>query len=1106
MLALKSKKLILSISFFGLFITGTFSQVAGDFRSIATGNFNLNTTWETYNGSAWVAAVAAPTAASGTITIQSPFTVSVSAILANSATIVINAGGTLRTLIGIAFTNNVAGIVTNNGTIINSASGATASIINNGTINNNLTVTNNGIFTNNLTFNNNAAGITTQVGAGAFTNAAAGTITNLGTITINATRTITNNGIIINSATITPTGTLTHGAGSFYRHSFSSAVAPNGTIPASTWNATSTCEILSCGNSGSAPTGLGQAFGHFIWNNTTQPIDVNFLGAMSMPTTGNFTLSSTNGFNISLVSTAAGGATSIGGNFSITNGNITIIKVNNINKTNQLSITGTYSQSGGTMTIANCTGSLAGNTANGTLTIGSTSTISGGTLNVNTSSWVGAGGNGTLSSGLITLSGTGVLNGCSSSALLSSGVAGTITATAGVTVNAGGTLNLNSSTTTGTGGLSILNSGGAFLIAGGTVNLASGAAVASTGCTGTLNVNTGGFTISSGTLNLCSSATTTGGGNGLLNVSSGNFVHSGGTVSKTGINSGTITINGSTAQTIRSGGFSVGNSITFNLSQNTAAAGATTINTGFIIASGTTFNINDNNFNTTDFTPGMAITNNGAVNVNASAELDMGTFVMSGTGSFSTNTGALLITKHATGISITGGLGCIQVTGTKTFAADGDYTYNGTTSQDTGDGLPATLNGGILTINNSTTITTGGVTLTRATTILEGVSTTGSLVLTQGRFITTLTNLITIGDDATCAASGITRFVDGPIKKIGDDVFIYPTGDLYTATGGIATVKWARIEITAPATTADEFTAEYHKLNDPCDVNQAVSNTNGAGINHVSYKEYWDLTRVAGASSPDVKLYWENGSIATSLGSGISSIAAADLHVAECIASTWTDKGAGATTGIAAGPGTIRSITATTWTTGTIMPFTFAAPNSFNPLPVELLSFDGIASDNGNQLNWSTATETNNDYFDLERSSTGIDFVSIVKINGSNNSTSIKNYEYLDTKPISGLNYYRLKQVDFDGNYSYSNIISIENNFSQTASLQLFPNPCQDLITIVSTEEYTSLIIYNILGAIVYSSNSNQGLIQFHPLSDGIYVVKATTLSGKEISSRFIKN
>lgn len=1040
-----SKKSLLGICFLGLFISSSYSQVLNDYRTKASGLWSdFATVWERHNGTTWVAATFAPSAASA---------VNISVLSSHTVTV---AGATTADQLTIA----------NGGVII---------------VNPAITFT-------------IAAGTGTDL-----TVASGGTLTINGTLTLNLSTASTNSGTLINSGTITTVGILTHSATGIYRHNFSSAAGVVGVIPTSTWNALSTCEILACGNTGIGPTGLNQAFGHFIWNNSTQPSDISFLGTMSIPTTGNFTLSNTNGFNIILVSTAAGGATSIGGNFTISNGNITIIKVNNVNKTNQLSITGTYTQTGGTMTVANCIGSLAGNTANGTLTIGGVSTISGGILNVNNSSWVGAGGNGTISAGgLITLSGTGVINGCSSSALASTGVAGTIT-TAGITVNAGGIFNVNNSSTTGGGGSTIVNSSGLVTVSGGTINLASGGAVATNGCNGTINANLG-FTISSGTLNLSSSSTSSGGGNGTLNVSASNFTHSGGTISKTGLNSGTININGSTAQTVRSSGFSPGDAINFNISQNTASTGTTTINTILTIANGTTFNINDNSTNTIDFTANIAITNNGIINLNTNAELDMGLLVMSGTGNFTSNTNSLLITKHATGISSSPGLGSIQVTGTKSFASDGNYTYNGTLSQVTGDGLPNLLNGGILTINNTSAVTTAGVTLSRATTIVEGASTTGSLVLTLGRFITTSTNLITLGDDVTAIGGAINRFVDGPIKKIGDDAFIFPTGDVYTNSVPALAAKWARIEIAAPTSITDAFTAEYHKENDPHNF-QVVGLVNGPGIDHVSHKEYWDLTRDAGTSTPHVKLYWADGSVGTSIGSAISSTT--DLRIAEYYSGQWNNKGAGALTGTTAS-GTLFTSIIPDFTTGSIMNFTFSSALGVNPLPVELLSFTGTPVMNGNQLDWTTATETNNDYFNLERSNNGIEFTQIATIDGNGNSNSIKNYKFLDSNPSNGFNYYRLKQTDYNGYYFYSNIISIEN--ANSATVLVYPNPSKDIVTIDISENFESLRIYNMLGEVVYENVSSQTKFQFNPIADGIYVIKGITTEGKEITTRFIKN
>lgn len=111
-------------------------------------------------------------------------------------------------------------------------------------------------------------------------------------------------------------------------------------------------------------------------------------------------------------------------------------------------------------------------------------------------------------------------------------------------------------------------------------------------------------------------------------------------------------------------------------------------------------------------------------------------------------------------------------------------------------------------------------------------------------------------------------------------------------------------------------------------------------------------------------------------------------------------------------------------------------------LPVELLNFDGILTDNGIELLWSTASELNNNYFELERSTDGIAFEVIGKIQGNGTVTEIMNYSYLDKKPYFGVSYYRLVQIDYDGNYKMYNPIALDNNQYRTGiELSLYPNP-----------------------------------------------------------------
>lgn len=97
------------------------------------------------------------------------------------------------------------------------------------------------------------------------------------------------------------------------------------------------------------------------------------------------------------------------------------------------------------------------------------------------------------------------------------------------------------------------------------------------------------------------------------------------------------------------------------------------------------------------------------------------------------------------------------------------------------------------------------------------------------------------------------------------------------------------------------------------------------------------------------------------------------------------------------------------------------------PLPIELIEFNVIQEDCINQICWITLSEFNNDYFELEKSLNGIDFKTIVKLKGTTNSINKIKYLSYD-KDIQNLSYYRLKQVDLDGKFTYSNIISQDYN------------------------------------------------------------------------------
>lgn len=160
-------------------------------------------------------------------------------------------------------------------------------------------------------------------------------------------------------------------------------------------------------------------------------------------------------------------------------------------------------------------------------------------------------------------------------------------------------------------------------------------------------------------------------------------------------------------------------------------------------------------------------------------------------------------------------------------------------------------------------------------------------------------------------------------------------------------------------------------------------------------------------------------------------------------------------------------------------------------LSVELSSFSAHVSGNSNILNWSTASETNNEWFNIESSGNGQSFSQIGKLAGAGTNTSVNNYQFIDEDPLFGINYYRLELVDNTGSTSYSNIISVSNNLA--IDFSVYPNPTNDgLINIVfnaSLLSDTYFEIINAYGKIVYRGRINN-LITTVPLpTKGIYWV-----------------
>jgi hypothetical protein len=155
-------------------------------------------------------------------------------------------------------------------------------------------------------------------------------------------------------------------------------------------------------------------------------------------------------------------------------------------------------------------------------------------------------------------------------------------------------------------------------------------------------------------------------------------------------------------------------------------------------------------------------------------------------------------------------------------------------------------------------------------------------------------------------------------------------------------------------------------------------------------------------------------------------------------------------------------------------------------LPVELINFNALRLNNTNsKLTWATISEFQNNYFEVLKSANGKTWVSIGKVLGAGTSNTIKNYEFTDLN-FSQSSYYKLRQVDFNGHASLSNILFLKNN--DLSFFNIFPNPSNGRIQIRANEEL-NFIVTDLTGKIV-ARDKTQNTPYSIELSTGIYFIK----------------
>ncbi|GAB4024963.1 GEVED domain-containing protein [Spirosoma koreense] len=184
------------------------------------------------------------------------------------------------------------------------------------------------------------------------------------------------------------------------------------------------------------------------------------------------------------------------------------------------------------------------------------------------------------------------------------------------------------------------------------------------------------------------------------------------------------------------------------------------------------------------------------------------------------------------------------------------------------------------------------------------------------------------------------------------------------------------------------------------------------------------------------------------------------------------------------------------------------APGNLGPMPVDLVLFQGQwIEPKGNQLNWVTAWEKDNDHFDIQRSSDAKSFETIGRVAGKGTSSTNQSYQYIDEEgKQANLFYYRLRQVDQGGKANFSRIIAIRHDAQPVVSMTVYPNPTTDVLNIrLDGSQLSGIRIYTIAGVEVLSQTGVMETVDVRNLPSGVYVIEIQTAGGQVVRQRFVK-
>jgi hypothetical protein len=422
------------------------------------------------------------------------------------------------------------------------------------------------------------------------------------------------------------------------------------------------------------------------------------------------------------------------------------------------------------------------------------------------------------------------------------------------------------------------------------------------------------------------------------------------------------------------------------------------------------------------------------------------------------------------------------------FDTTTSYTFDGTSGQNL-TSVMASETFTNLTINDS-----AGVTLSAPFNI------SGILTLQNGIvYIKDTANKLTLLKNASCPSGGsAASYIDGAMAKTGTTPFEFPIGNSNRFMPlGIASSVAGLNTVTAQYTYS--MPANLYSVNYP--------------LANVSTLEYWTISESNPKMPENITLYWQNAA-----SSGIYNYDST-LRVAEyaggITAGAWYDLGN-------------AGISITSMTSGSVlssaqissfsnMAITFGSTNSnSNPLPITLTSFNAtyIAENNSVLTDWSVASQLNNNEFVVEKTTDGINYTQVGTLPGAGTTPFAQSYSLVDNNPIQGVSYYRLKQIDMDGNSTEFSPVAVYDGVVSTSSITVYPNPVMEIANINYISEDSrpiTISIYDLSGRVIGSTQFTQvvaGINNFSlntsGLSSGIYLLQIAN-SQKSFYQKILK-